>query len=261
MARIASLLAGLLLTVGWFATASARAEALVVYAAASTTEVLTEIARRFEAERGQTIRFSFAASSVLARQIERGAPADLFLSADIAWMDRLESKGAIIARSRRNLLGNSLVLIGHRSGAPEVALGAETPLARLLGDGYLAMGDPTHVPAGRYGHQALRHFGLWPSLQGRLAYAASVREALVLVARGEAPLGIAYATDVAISDQVRIVATFPEASHAPIVYPVALVAESRHPSAQTLLDFLDSETANEVYRRFGFRRWKPAGGE
>ncbi|MDP6707779.1 MAG: molybdate ABC transporter substrate-binding protein [Alphaproteobacteria bacterium] len=261
MARIASFLASLLLAVGLFATAPARAEALVVYAAASTTEVMTEIGRRFEAEHGQAVRLSFAASSVLARQIERGAPADIFLSADVAWMDRLQSKGAVVARSRRNLLRNSLVLIGHASGAPDVALSAETPLARILGDGFLAMGDPAHVPAGRYGRQALRHFGHWSSLKGRLAYAASVREALALVARGEAPLGIAYATDVAISDQVRVVAAFSEASHAPIVYPVALVAGGRHPSALSLLDFLDSDTANEVYRRFGFRRWKPAGDE
>jgi molybdate transport system substrate-binding protein len=249
------LVAGLLLA------APARAEPLTVYAAASATEIMTELARRFEADAGTPVRLSFAASSVLARQIANGAPADVFLSADVAWMDHLEAGGAIDAASRRDLLGNRLVLIASRSSAHELKLEPGAPLVEALGNGFLAMGDPAHVPAGRYGREALQAFGIWRQLQGRLAYAASVREALALVARGEAVLAITYATDAPISEAVRVVAVFPRASHAPIVYPVALVAGSTHPAAGRFLDFLDSKAANTVYRRFGFEPTGSAGRE
>ncbi len=257
MARIASPALAALLAAALALASPVQAKPLTVYAAASTTEIVTELARRFEIDTGTRARLSFAASSVLARQIAGGAPADIFLSASVEWMDHLEQLGAIASASRRDLLGNRLILIARRSSRLALKLGPGAPLLEALAGGFLAMGDPAHVPAGRYGREALRTLGLWRGLRGRVAYAASVRDALALVARGEAPIGVTYATDAPISEAVRVLAVFPADSHARIVYPVALIADAAHPAARRFLGFLDSETAKTIYRRFGF---VPAGG-
>ncbi len=225
---------------------------LTLFAAASTTDVLTEVARQFERENNTCVRLSFASSSTLARQIERGAPAHVFLSANAEWMNYLEARGAIQMASRRDLLSNTLVLVAPTSTDLELPSPPDASLPRALGDRYLVMGDPAHVPAGRYGRQALEALGLWAPLEGRVAYAASVREALTLVARNEAAFGITYATDARISEDVRIVARFPDDTHERILYSVAIVQGDSHPAARILLAFLESPWAREVYKRYGF---------
>ena len=197
----------------------------------------------------------FAASSTLARQIEQGAPADLFLSADEQWMDYAEQRGLILPETRRAVLGNALVLIApadSRAGPVTLTPGAE--LAKLLGDdGRLAVGDPAHVPAGIYAAAALTSLGLWQALAPRLARAENVRAALLLVERGEAPLGIVYATDAAASRRVRVLGTFPADSHPPISYPFALTQRGAgNAAAHDLLAYLSGPQAAETWRRYGF---------
>lgn len=194
---------------------------------------------------------SFAASSTLARQIERGAPADLYLSADTEWADYLQQRDLLVAESRGNLLGNRLVLIVPVSDTRIVDLDDDFDLAGLLGDGRLAVGDPDHVPAGRYARRALETLGLWRGIQDRLARAGDVRAALALVQRGEASFGIVYETDAVAAEGVRIAGLFPPDSHPPIVYPVALVAGA-DPSAQKFLWFLKGPQAAKIFRRHGF---------
>lgn len=223
-----------------------------VFAAASTTNALTEIGEAFAAQGKGKVLPSFASSSALARQIEQGAPADLFVSADERWMSRLVERKAVVPGSRSDLLGNRLVLIAPADGAKAVDLKPGANLAAVLGAGRLAMGDPDHVPAGTYGKKALEALGAWKTVESKVARTDNVRAALALVERGEAPLGVVYATDAAISDKVRIVATFPEDTHPPIVYPVAIVAGRDTPAVRAFLDFLRSAEARSIFARHGF---------
>lgn len=233
---------------------AASADTVLVFAASSLTEALSAVARRFEKRRGGEIVLSFASSAALARQIESGAPADIYVSADVQWMDYLERQNLIRAGTRRDLLSNRLVLIApKRSDLETTKLTPDLRLATWLGDGRLAMGNPNHVPAGIYGKQALKSLKLWTSVRRNVAHAEDVRAALALVALGEAPLGIVYTTDAVAEDGVKIIGTFAKSAHSPIVYPVALTVESKAPCARAFLDYMRSNDANMIYRRYGFK--------
>jgi molybdate transport system substrate-binding protein len=232
--------------------APCRAAEVTVFAAASLKNALDEVAAGWQAATGNAVSISYAGSARLARQIEQGAPADLFISANTAWMDYLGDAGLIDEASRRDLLGNRLVLVAHGPAAVPVELAPGVDLASRLGDGRLAMALVDAVPAGIYGKAALEHLGLWASVADRTAQTDNVRAALALVALGEAPLGIVYATDAVAEDGVTVVATFPEDSHPPIVYPVALTVEARQPAAVDLLAWLGSAAARGSFERQGF---------
>lgn len=223
----------------------------VVFAAASLKTALDEAVERWRAETGEEIAVSYAGSSVLARQIELGAPADIFISASTQWMDAVEEKGLIREESRRDLLGNRLVLIAGGKDAPAVEIAEGFDLAGLLAGGKLAMALVDSVPAGIYGKAALSSLGVWDEVSADVAQADNVRAALALVARGEAPYGIVYATDATAEDNVTVVGTFPESTHAPIVYPAALTVTASEPAA-AFLDFLFSPEAGEIFKRQGF---------
>ena len=233
--------------------AEATDEKVIVFAAASTTNALTDIGKIFMERKMGEFTPSFASSSTLAKQIENGAPANIFLSADQKWMDYLAEKKMIDSASRNDLLGNRIVLIAPAdSKLGSIAVTSTLKLSELLAGGRLAMGDPDHVPAGIYGKKALESLNLWPSIQDRIARANDVRAALLLVERGEAPLGIVYATDAAISDKVKVVGLFPEDSHPPIVYPVAVVAGQDTPATHRFLVFLKSPEAKAIFEKYGF---------
>ena len=229
------------------------ADPVTVMAAASRTDALQALGKAWAARGHPAPRFVFAASSTLARQIEQGAPADLFASADEPWMDYLQQRGLIVPDSRTSPLGNRLVLVAPANQPGDIAL---TPgvdlLARLGAQGRLATGDPSRVPVGKYAQAALTKLGAWDAVAPRLARAESVRAALLLVERGEAPLGIVYATDAAASKGVRVVGTFPEDTHPPVSYPFALTRRGDRPEAQALLAFLTGPEAAPVYRSLGF---------
>jgi molybdate transport system substrate-binding protein len=227
---------------------------VVVFAAASTTNAVTEIGKLYADQHLGRVTPSFASSSTLAKQIENGAPADVYISANKKWMDFLETRNLIDKRSRVDLLGNRIVLIAPESSPLKtIDVAPGFPLASFLGkDGRLSMGDPEHVPAGIYGKQALEILGVWNQVAGRLAPMKDVRAALVLVERGEAPLGLVYATDAAISKKVRVVGTFPSHSHPPIVYPVAAVAGGKAEAAKRFIDFLRSPESRAVFEKYGF---------
>jgi molybdate transport system substrate-binding protein len=237
--------------------AQPSAPALTIFAAASLQDALRAIepAWRAAAPENPALRFSFAASSALARQIEQGAPADVFMSADEPWMDYLATRGLIVPETRINPVGNTLVLIAPAdSAAPPLTLGRGTDLAALLGpNGRLATGDPAHVPVGRYAQQALEWMGQWRAIAPRLARADNVRAALLLLERGEAPLGIVYLTDARASTAVKVLGSFPPESHPPVSYPFAVTkrAEGSAP-ARALLRFLGGAETAETWRRFGF---------
>lgn len=239
------------LTTGAAATTAAAAETSL-FAAASTTNAMTDILAAFTEETGTAVTPSFASSSTLAKQIEQGAPAEVYVSANPTWMDYLQDAGLLVDGTRADLLGNTLVLIAPTdSPLEDIKVDESLDLAALLDGGRLSVGDPDHVPAGMYAHDALTSLGLWDTAEPALARANDVRSALALVARGEVPLGIVYSTDAAISDGVKIVGTFPDGSHTPITYPVALVKDT--PAARDLLAFLGSETAADIFARYGFR--------
>jgi molybdate transport system substrate-binding protein len=243
-------------TLGFGSAGTARAQQapLTVFAAASLTDALRALAQDWQARGNPAPRLSFAASSALARQIEQGAPADLFLSADEPWMDYVQERGLIINATRVSPLGNALVLVAPADRAQPVALARDTDLAALLGPrGRIATGDPAHTPIGRYAQAALEWLGAWQAIAPRLARADNVRAALLLVERGEAPFGIVYATDAAASPGVRVVGTFPAESHAPITYPFALTRRAEaNAQARALLGFLAGPEAAPTWRRFGF---------
>jgi molybdate transport system substrate-binding protein len=226
-----------------------------VFAAASLAEGLNALAATWAAQGHPAPRLVLAASSALARQIEQGAPADIFASADEAWMDHLQQRGLIATATRRTPLGNTLVLVAPATAPdPATPVAPDAIAARLGPRGRLAVADPAHVPAGRYARDALQALGQWDTLEPRLARAENVRAALLLVERGEAPLGIVYATDAAVSTRVRVVGTFPPGSHAPIVYPFALTRRAADDAAAArLLDFLTGAEAAPVWTRLGFR--------
>ncbi|RVL66016.1 molybdate ABC transporter substrate-binding protein [Sinorhizobium meliloti] len=234
-----------------FAPAQA-AEKVTVFAAASLKNALDAINGEWLKQTGKEAIVSYAASSALAKQIEQGAPADVFISADLAWMDYLADKKLIKADTRSNLLGNRIVLVSGKSDAPAVEIEPGLDLAGLLGDGRLAMGAVDSVPAGKYGKAALEKLGLWPNVAGKVAGAESVRAALLLVSRGEAPYGIVYRTDAAADANVKVVGTFPEDSHPPIIYPVAITADSRNADAAAYLEFVRSPEAAALFQAEGF---------
>jgi molybdate transport system substrate-binding protein len=230
----------------------ARADDLMVFAAASTKNAVEDIAKLYAGGGTGNIIYSFAASSDLAKQIENGAPAAIFISADAKWMDYLAERKLIVADSRRDLLGNRLVLVAPSDSNLAVDLMANTPLADKLGDGKLAMGEPDSVPAGRYGKAALDALGVWAEVEPKVVRTKDVRAALALVERGEAAAGIVYATDAALSKKVKVVAEFPAESHPKIVYPIALVAGRSDAAARAFYDFLNGPQARTVFLEYGF---------
>lgn len=239
--------------------ASAQTRDVVVFAAASLKNALDEAGAAWTRDTGKRVVMSYAASNALAKQIEAGAPADIFFSADLDWMDYAGSKGLIKPESRVSLLGNSLVLVAPKGSAVQVELKAGLDLAAILGTNRLAMGHVDAVPAGKYGKAALEHLGAWAGVKDRTAQTENVRAALLLVSRGEAPLGIVYRTDAASDPNVTIVATFPVGSHPPIVYPVALTTDSSNPDAAAFLGFLRSDKAKPFFEKQGFTLLNKAG--
>ncbi|MCK8602798.1 molybdate ABC transporter substrate-binding protein [Desulfoferrobacter suflitae] len=252
--RVLALLWTVILSFGSIVQVQAEpTDTVVVFAAASTTDSLNEIGKLFAQQGGGKFVPSFAASSTLAKQIEHGAPANVFLSANVKWMDYLQEKNFIAADGRFDLLGNRIVLIAPAdSEIDQLDIRPGLNLAALLGNGRLAMGDPEHVPAGMYGKQALEKLGIWHSVADKIAPAKDVRAALALVERAEAPLGLVYATDAAVSEQVKVIGVFPEDSHPPIVYPVALVAGNQTEVAKRFMDFLRSAEPRRIFEKFGF---------
>jgi molybdate transport system substrate-binding protein len=223
-----------------------------VFAAASTTEALNEIGALFAAAGKGRLVAAYASSSTLAKQIENGAPAEIFVSADEQWADYLARKNLLDSASRVDLLGNRLALVAPADSTVELTIEPGMKLARLLGDNRLAIGDPDHVPAGIYAKAALISLGVWNDVEAKLARADSVRAALAFVERGECPLGIAYTSDALTVPKLRVVAVFPEDSHPPIRYPAALVAGQTNPAARAFLAFLQTPVAGAVFRKYGF---------
>lgn len=226
--------------------------AIIVFAAASTTDVIREAGKRFEQTTGTRVQFNFAASSTLAQQIKSGAPADIYLSASVEWMDDLEQSGGLTAGSRFNLLGNQLVLVAPIGSEFEIDISPSVDVAaQLSGVRRIAMGDPAHVPAGRYARAALESLGWWTSWEPLIIPAVDVRAALRLVEIGEVDAGVVYSTDAAQSQRVAIVAAFPRETHEPIVYPAALCAGAS-PRAEAFLAFLQQDEMIEFFERSGF---------
>ncbi|HVC59870.1 MAG TPA: molybdate ABC transporter substrate-binding protein [Acetobacteraceae bacterium] len=233
---------------------AARAQALTVFAAASLTDAMKDISSQWVKAGHPPLRMSFGASSTLARQIEEGAPANLFASADEKWMDYLARKKLIVANTRQDLLGNDLVLVVPASKPLHVTIGPGFNLLALLGrNGRLAVGDPANVPVGIYAEQALKKLGLWDGIAPHLARTEDVRSALLLVERGEAPAGIVYATDAAVSKAVMVAGTFPASSHDPVSYPFAVTAAHDTPDARALMKFLAGPRARAVFAQRGFK--------
>lgn len=240
------LLAALLMLAPW----PVRAEDVVVFAAASLKTALDEVAQRFTADTGYRVTAVYAGSNILAAQIIQGAPADLFLSADPEWMDQVERNGLALVRA--DLVGNRLALIAHGAGAVAVSLSPATDLPRLLDGGKLAMALVDAVPAGRYGKAALESLGLWNGVEADVAQADNARAALALVATGEAPLGIVYATDALAENDVTIIAEFPPGSHPAITYPAALLTTASDNADRAFFDALWGDEARAIFQRHGF---------
>jgi len=250
LSPILALFAAILLLAG----CSKEPEGPVVLAASSLQDALTEVADSWAAEGHPKPVLSFAASSALARQVESGAPADIFISADEDWMDTL-AEGGFVKGERADLLANRLVLVAPFDSTLEVDLDNPSALLLALPPGSrVAMGDPESVPAGKYGKAAFESLGLWDGLKDRIAPAENVRAALALVEAGEAPLGVVYETDALVSDRVKVVATVPPESHPPILYPAALLAASPSDEAQGFYTFLSGDKARAIFTRHGFRR-------
>jgi molybdate transport system substrate-binding protein len=249
------------LGLGSAAPAAAQPAGPTVFAAASLKNALDDIAAAWAKDGRPAAKVSLAASNTLAKQIEAGAPADLFFSADLDWMDYLQGKGLIRPETRVSLLANSLVLVAPKHTAKPVAVAPGFDLAAALGSGRLAMGNAEAVPAGKYGKAALEKLGAWNGVKDKVAQADSVRAALLLVSRGEAPLGIVYATDAAADPNVTVVGTFPAGSHPPIVYPVAVTKDATNPEAAAFLAHLRGPAARAAFERQGFTMLdRPASG-
>jgi molybdate transport system substrate-binding protein len=231
--------------------ANANAAGVTVFAAASLSDALGDAGKAYQAKTGAMSSLSFAASSVLARQIEASRGADVFISADTDWMDYLDSRGLIAHETRKNLLGNRLVLIAPSDANVSLAIAPHFDLLGALQGGRLSIADPDTVPAGKYARTALTTLGVWNSVVNHIVNAENVRVALSYVARGEAPLGIVYATDAYREKSVRIIATFPNNTHAAIVYPAALTRDA-HPEAKAFLDFLSGPEATAIFQKYGF---------
>ena len=231
----------------------AEKRAILVFGAASLTNVLQDLGDAFSKETSIPVKFSFAASSALARQIESGAPADVFFSADLDWMDYLQKRNLIQAASRHDVLGNRLVLIAPIDSAINLKIKPHFPLAIALGSKRLATGDPDAVPVGRYAREALTSLGVWDEVADRIIRADSVRSALAFVDRGEAPLGIVYETDALVDKNVRVVDVFPATSHSPIVYPIALTVNAKADAAK-FVAYIASPASDVTFKAYGFVR-------
>jgi len=249
LVRIAGTVLVLALAVG---QAAAQDGEVLFFAAASLKNVLDAIDAQYQQDTGKHVTVSLAASSTLAKQIENGAPADIFMSADLDWMNYLAQRSLIKADTRKNLVGNELVLIAPKDSTIQITIAPGFDLARLLAGGKLAMADTSAVPAGKYGKAALEKLGVWDKVSGQIAQAENVRAALALVARGEAPLGIVYQTDAAVEPGVKIVANFSADTHPPIIYPIALLAGSKNPDAVGYLGYLESAKALPLFEKQGF---------
>lgn len=237
---------------------TARAQNLTVFAAASLTDAMKDISAAWVGAGHQPLRLSFGASSTLAQQIEHGAPANVFASADEKWMDYLAQQNLLVPGTRKDLLGNDLVLIVPANKPQHVKINPGFDLLGLLGpNGRLATGDPTHVPVGLYAKDALRHLGLWDAVAPHLAATADVRAALLLVERGEAPAGIVYSTDAAVSKAVMIAGVFPASSHPPVTYPFAVLKAGDTPRARALMVFLAGPQARAIFAGRGFKVHEP----
>lgn len=233
---------------------AARADSVYVFAAASLTNALNEVGDSFTAKTGHVIKPSYAASSALAKQVEQGGPGQVFASADLKWMDYLAGKKLINPETRFNLLGNTLVLVAPADSAQAtIELGPKTDIAALAGAGRIATGNPDSVPVGLYFKQAMERAGQWTAVEPRLARADSVRSALAFVERGEAALGVVYATDVVASKKLKVIGSFPAAMHDPIVYPFALVAGNETAGGRAFLDFIRGNDAKGVFAKHGFK--------
>jgi molybdate transport system substrate-binding protein len=237
---------------GGHASAAERPAAITVFGAASLTDALQDLGDAFSKDISVPVRFSFAASSTLAKQIENGSPADIFFSADLEWMDYLQDHGLIQAASRQDALGNRLVLIAPIDSKIRLKIQPHFELAAALGPGRLATGDPASVPVGRYAKQALISLGVWKEIADHLVPADSVRSALAFVDRGEAPLGIVYETDALLDKHVQVVDQFPADSHKPIIYPVALT-NSAQAAAGKFLAYIRGPAGDVTFKRYGFR--------
>jgi molybdate transport system substrate-binding protein len=242
-----------LLSVLLFASASCACAAdIVVFAAASLKESLDENVKAFAGKTSHQVRVSYAGSNALARQIENGAPADLFVSADEEWMDYLAQKSLLAPNSRRNLVTNSLVLVAPADSDVRLRIGPQFALAAALKGGRLALANPDTVPAGKYAKAALMALGVWNEVEKSLTRSENVRASLVLVARGEAPLGIVYATDARAEPRSRVIDTFAAHLHPPVVYPAAILAGQHNPASRALLDYLAGPEARTVWVKYGF---------
>jgi molybdate transport system substrate-binding protein len=241
------------------APVTAQEKDVLVFAAASLKNALDEVAAQWQKETGKKVKISYAASNTLIKQIEQGAPADMFISADLDWMDYGAQKSLIKPDTRSNLLGNRIVLIAPKDSSLSVNIQPGFDLATLLKGGRLSMGNVDAVPAGKYGKAALEKLGAWDGVKDKIAQAESVRAALLLVSRGEAPLGIVYQTDAASDPSVKIVGVFPDNSHPPIIYPIALMKESSNPDALAFLNYIRSAAARPAFERQGFAILAPGG--
>jgi molybdate transport system substrate-binding protein len=255
--RLLKLIGACLLVLACILTAPAHAaddrnQEILVFAAASLTNVLDEIGAAYTQQTRQPVKFAYAASSALARQLEAGARADVFFSADLEWMDYVQARGLIDRTARRNVVGNRLALVAPADSMIELKIAPGFPLAQALGNGRLATGDPQSVPVGKYARSALTSLRVWNDVADRLVRADNVRSALAFIARGETPLGIVYETDAKVEKRVRVVDFFPADSHPPIVYPVAVTAQAR-PAARQFIDFLQSAPAQEAFKKYGFQ--------
>ncbi len=236
----------------WAPSASAQTTPVTVFAAISLKDALEETAKAFTTSDGTEIRFSFASSATIAKQIENGAPADLFASADLSWMNYLVEKSRVKSATRTNLLGNRLVVVApFASPLKELELTPEAFL-KALGDGRLAMGDIKSVPAGVYGKSALEKLGLWSTVESHVAQTENVRSALLFADRGEVPLAIVYATDAKADPNVKIVANFPADSHEPIIYPFAVTSTAKGEGADRFLNFLKGPAGKAIFEKYGF---------
>ncbi len=252
LGRMLGVAAAMLVTWGAPQRAQAQGGVVVVFAAASLKNALDAINAQWQKETGKKATISYAASSALAKQIEQGAPAQVFISADLDWMDYVAKKNLIKPETRSNLLGNRIALIAPKDKAPAVDIKPGFDLAKVLGDGRLAMANVDSVPAGKYGKAALEKLGVWASVAGRTAQAENVRAALLFVSRGEAPAGIVYQTDAVSDPGVKVIGTFPEDTHPPIIYPVALTAGATHPDATAFLAYIRSGRARPLFEAQGF---------
>lgn len=251
--RIVAIFAACLVAAAALASPRAEADDLLIFAAASLKPALDEIIASPRAKEIGTIKASYAASSQLAHQIDAGAPASIFISADEDWMNDVESRGKIVKDTRADLLGNALVVIAPKESTTKLAIADHVDIVGALGkDGHIALGEPNSVPAGKYAKSSLTKLGVWDTVQPRVVSADNVRAALNFVAKGEAPLGVVYRSDAVSEPAVRVVDTFPDSSHAPILYPAAILADHDTSESREVLMLLRDPASAAVFRRYGF---------